>query len=67
METIFNCFYQSDVDLQNIDFSKLKKGFASLLNNKTYMGAVRWATGSVTQVTTRFREAHNGMDKLLKI
>lgn len=67
METIFNCFYQSGIDLLYIDYSKLKRGFTSLLNNKTYMGAVRWATGSIAQVTTRFRESHNVLDKLLKI
>ena len=67
METIFNCFYQSDIDFQYIDSSKLKRGFTSLLKNEIYMGAVRWSTGSVSQVKTRFRESHKVIDELLKI
>lgn len=67
METIFNCFYQADIDFQLIDSSKLKKSFTSLLNNEIYLGAVRWSTGSVSQVKTRFGESHKVIDKLLKI
>ena len=66
METIFNCFYQSGIDFQHIDSSKLKRGFTSLLKNEIYMGAVRWSTGSVSQVKTRFRESHKVIDELLK-
>ena len=67
METIFNCFYQSYIEFQNIDSSILKNGFTSLLKNGVYMGAVRWSTGSVSQVKTRFRESHKVIDELLKI
>lgn len=67
METIFNCFYQSYIEFQHIDSSILKNGFTSLLKNGVYMGAVRWSTGSVSQVKTRFRESHKVIDELLKI
>ncbi len=67
METIFNCFYQSNIDIQQIDSSLFKRVFNSLLNNVTYLGAVRWSTGSVANVRTRFREAHRFIDKLLMI
>ena len=55
------------IDIQQIDSSLFKRVFNSLLNNVTYLGAVRWSTGSVANVRTRFREAHRFIDKLLMI
>lgn len=65
METVFHCFYQADK--KPIDNQLLRSAFESLLENDEYLGAVRWSTGSTSQVKTRFRMAHNVFDQLLKV
>ena len=65
METVFHCFYQADK--KPVDNRLLRTAFESLLENDNYLGAVRWSTGSTSQVKARFRMAHNVFDKLLQI
>lgn len=67
METVFQCFYQYQEHGGKLNETKLRKAFATLLNDKNYLGAVRWSTGSTSQVKTRFRLAHNAFDKILSL
>lgn len=65
METVFHCFYQADKEPLNNQL--LQDAFDTLLKTDSFLGAVRWSTGSTSQVKARFRMAHNVFDKLLKI
>lgn len=67
MESIFNCFYQKEIGdpLQNALKERLLLSFKNLIENERFLGAVRWSTGSISQVKTRFRLAHDAFDSLL--
>lgn len=67
MESIFNCFFQKEIDkpIKSEQKEKLLVAFEKLLKNERFLGAVRWSTGSMTKVKTRFRMAHDMFDPLL--
>lgn len=67
MESIFNCFYQKKIrgPVKSTQKNKLITAFRNLLSDDKFLGAVRWSTGSMNQVKTRFRLAHDAFDSLL--
>lgn len=69
MESLFHCFYQKLESMVNrqLDKTQLCAAFDKLLDDDKYLASVRWSTGSITQVKTRFRLAHNLFDTLLSV
>jgi len=67
MESVFNCFYQKKnrISINSTQKQKLTMAFKNLLADERFLGAVRWSTGSMSQVKTRFRLAHDAFDSLL--
>lgn len=63
METVFHCFY-GNVNTYGIE-TQIRQAFYNLVDSDDYLNSVRWSTGSISQVKTRFRMAHNLFDNLL--
>ena len=69
MESLFHCFYQKSFILadRETDKDQIRAAFARLLEDRNYLASVRWSTGSISQVKSRFRMAHNSFDSLLSV
>lgn len=65
MESVFHCFYKADSFVGKSRVEDLRKAFGQMLQNSEYINAVRWSTGSISTVLTRFRKAHFFLDQYL--
>lgn len=65
METVFHCFY-GVTSVPEESIPNLRDAMAGLFRDEQYISAVVASTGSISQVMTRFRKAHETFDNLLK-